>query len=146
MNISYRELQAIVKQARQSYPQECCGVLVGRRKPKLWVTRSVRAENLNLDHATDSYEIAPEELQKVDKSLGGTDEEIVGFYHSHPDQPPLPSLLDKERAQADHCYLIITVNAEKEVEGRAWVMNDGHWEEVPIEYEIIGFAADKADG
>jgi len=137
MRIAQALLEDIIAHARGCYPEECCGLLIGRREPRFSVTRIHRAANLNRSRAHDRYEIDPREFHQVDKTTWGTEEEIIGFYHSHPGHPPFPSAFDRERAWSSYCYLIIGVNAEGESDSRAWVWRESppRWEEEPLEVE-----------
>ena len=54
--------------------------------------------------------IRPEELRRFEKALEGTGEAVVGFYHSHPDHPAVPSLFDQDNAWPWYTYLVISVD------------------------------------
>jgi len=132
-------LNEIIAHAREAFPEECCGLLVGLREPASGgVVKSVhRMTNLNRARAGDRYEIDPLEFHRVDKTLWGKEEEIIGLYHSHPNHPPLPSGFDAERAWPSYCYLIVAIDADGNVEPRAWrrrASPEG-WEEEAVETE-----------
>ena len=136
MKIPRALLAEIIAHAKAAFPEECCGLLIGRRAP-LVVTRIHRATNLNRERAADRYEIDPREFHRADKTTWNTEEEIVGFYHSHPNHPPRPSAFDSARAWPAYCYLIVAVNDAGEVEPRAWRCGDAPepWAEETIEME-----------
>ena len=74
-------------QAAAAYPEECCGILIGKREPEsIVVSRVVRCANAapRPDRGR-RFEIHPRTLLKVVRDLRDSDEEVVGFYHSHPD-------------------------------------------------------------
>jgi proteasome lid subunit RPN8/RPN11 len=50
--------------------------------------------------------------------------EILGIYHSHPDHPSRPSGFDRERAWPEWVYIILSIEAGKYRDGRAWVLKD----------------------
>ncbi len=77
------------------------------------------------------------ELHQINKTTWGKTEEIIGFYHSHADQPPLPTDSDSQRAWPSYCYLIIGVKRDGEIEHRAWVRqsSDDDWREEAVEIE-----------
>lgn len=77
------------------------------------------------------------ELHQVNKTTWGKKEEILGFYHSHPDSPATPSDHDSQHAWPSYCYLIVNVKASGEAEPRAWHRRaaSGQWEEEIVEVE-----------
>ena len=97
----------IINHAKESYPHEACGALVGEQKSNLReqeseasknIVHSCRMENTNKDRANDRYEINPKELLKIEKEASSNGLEVIGFYHSHPDHPDRPSVFDREMA------------------------------------------------
>ena len=71
-----------------TYPNECCGILLGRADADgIHVTSLLRAGNTRTDSAHNRYHIAPEELIAAQRQARNSGLDIVGFYHSHPDHP-----------------------------------------------------------
>ena len=50
--------------------------------------------------------------------------DIIGFYHSHPDHPDIPSEFDREKAWPDYSYIISSIMGGKEGSTRSWLLND----------------------
>ena len=93
----------------ETYPQECCGALLGRCGRDGWrVELAVRADNARADSARSRYEIAPAELVKIEREARGRGLEIAGFYHSHPDHPAEWSETDLAEAHWVGCSYVIT--------------------------------------
>jgi proteasome lid subunit RPN8/RPN11 len=104
----------------EAYPHECCGVLVGSADVDGWtVAYAVRAANIRTDLPQNRYAIAPVELVKILREARKDGLEIAGFYHSHPDHPPIWSQIDLAEAHWLGCSYLITEVAE----GRAAVTN-----------------------
>jgi len=123
--ISRRLLRRIETHARQAYPEECCGILVGvRRGDGVVVASSHPAANRSEDGKCDRYEIDPAEILRVSRASQDEGREIVGFHHSHPDHPSAPSVADAARAWAGYVYVITAVAACGHVETRAWVYDE----------------------
>ncbi len=102
----YRELRA---HGEETYPNECCGALLGRATPDGWrVEASVRAGNTRTDSAHNRYRIAPIELVRIEREARGRGLEIAGFYHSHPDHPAQWSRTDFVEAHWLGCSYVIT--------------------------------------
>lgn len=110
----------IIAHAKDSYPNECCGVLVGGCYKGRRVFECHRVTNINIDRAMDRYVIDPKELNLIDKMSRVQGMDIVGFYHSHPDHPAKPSETDREWGQPGYSYVIVSVKGGKEVQVRSW--------------------------
>ncbi len=72
------------------------------------VVQIVRAGNTRTDSAHNRYNIAPQELVKIQRQARGLGVDIVGFYHSHPDHPPQWSPTDFAEAHWIGCSYVIT--------------------------------------
>ena len=97
------------RHGEETYPHECCGVLLGRSRPEGWsVTAVVRAGNTRTDSAHNRYQIAPIELVKIQREANRQGLDIAGFYHSHPDHPAQWSATDFAEAHWIGCSYVIT--------------------------------------
>jgi proteasome lid subunit RPN8/RPN11 len=100
---------AIRLHGEQTYPHECCGVLLGRSVDGAnEVDEAVRAGNTRTDSAHNRYNIAPQELVKIQRQGRERGLDIVGFYHSHPDHPAQWSKTDFAEAHWLGCSYVIT--------------------------------------
>jgi len=109
LKISQSEYDAIRQHGEETYPHECCGVLLGRTDDHVRiVSRSVRCGNTRSDSPHNRYHIAPQELLRIQSEARGAGVEIVGFYHSHPDHPARWSKTDLEEAHWIGCSYVIT--------------------------------------
>ena len=113
----YGEIRA---HGEETYPHECCGVLLGHSSPEGWrVNTAVRAGNTRTDSAHNRYHIAPVELVKIQREASSQGLDIAGFYHSHPDHPAQWSPTDFAEAHWIGCSYVIT----EVVKGKAQVTN-----------------------
>ncbi|HUA97145.1 MAG TPA: M67 family metallopeptidase [Terracidiphilus sp.] len=114
LRISREVYGAMRAHGEETYPQECCGALLGRAQADGWrVEAMVRAENARgkeagMEAARSRYEIAPAELVRIEREARGRGLEIAGFYHSHPDHPARWSETDLEEAHWVGCAYVIT--------------------------------------
>lgn len=100
---------AIRKHGEETYPHECCGILLGRNEDgDNQVEEAIRAGNTRTDSAHNRYHIAPQELIKAQRTGRERGLDIVGFYHSHPDHPAMWSQTDLAEAHWMNCSYIIT--------------------------------------
>ncbi|MGA7846846.1 MAG: M67 family metallopeptidase [Thermoplasmata archaeon] len=117
MNVSLSPelVETIRRHAEATYPEECCGFLVAREPagethPIRRLVRVTPMENEVEGPRGRRFVIPPETLRQFESSLEGTGEAVVGFYHSHPDHPAVPSLFDQEHAWPWYTYLVLAVD------------------------------------
>jgi proteasome lid subunit RPN8/RPN11 len=94
----------------ETYPHECCGVLLGRFEDdglKI-VSHVARCGNTRVDSPQNRYNIDPRELIRIQREGRERGEDIVGFYHSHPDHPAQWSPTDLAEAHWFGCSYLIT--------------------------------------
>ncbi len=97
----------------ETYPHECCGVLLGRfddgsGPATKTVARIARCGNTREDSPHNRYHIDPKELVRIQREGRERGEDIVGFYHSHPDHPAQWSSTDLAEAHWLGCSYVIT--------------------------------------
>src|SRR5271154_6135617 len=116
LRIEYADYEALRAHGEETYPNECCGVLLGKSiagegnnsEAMNYVQQIVRAGNTRTDSAHNRYQIAPQEVVKIQRLARGMGLDIVGFYHSHPDHPAQWSKTDFAEAHWLGCSYIIT--------------------------------------
>lgn len=128
MRIAKPMLEAIMAAAEAAYPDECCGLLVGRDAEggDIEVTAVAPSPNQAAGSHRDSFEVSPQLRFDVMRKLqagntgAGRPERIVGHYHSHPDHPAEPSDRDLEMAfEPDLVWLIVGVEKGRATQARA---------------------------
>jgi proteasome lid subunit RPN8/RPN11 len=151
LQISYADYEALRAHGEETYPHECCGVLLGKNEPGTGnrVQQLVRAGNTRTDSAHNRYNIAPQELVKIQRQARGLGLDIVGFYHSHPDHPAQWSPTDFAEAHWLGCsYLITSVENGKAAVTNSFLLTgtteeDKKFEDEAIEIEIAEAQANK---
>jgi proteasome lid subunit RPN8/RPN11 len=124
MYVSTQCLDQLRQVAETGYPLEVCGLLVGTASESGWDIQQLRpVANLNTERAADRFQLDPAAYQSIDRELRGTDFEIVGVYHSHPDCPAKPSPTDLSSAWEGFAYPIVSICDGKAVEIRCWSLN-----------------------
>ncbi len=112
--IATAALRVILSAAEASYPDESCGLLIGRHESggAIVISRVQESENVATDRRGERFEIDPRLRLRTMRSLGNGPDAIVGHYHSHPDRPARPSPLDVHRAyEPDLIWMITAVSA-----------------------------------
>jgi len=117
--------EAIVAHAERSYPHECCGFLLGAAPGSVKQVREVRgASNARDDSPANRYRIDPDEMFRVQRASQERGDEILGFYHSHPDVEARPSDYDRRHAWPWYSYVIVPVIRGGAGSPLAWVLDD----------------------
>ncbi len=106
-----RKLESEIRaHGEHAFPEECCGLLIGRYKNGVPVVTEVRRmRNTNEGSRNTRYNIDPLELISVDRELENTDLEMIGIYHSHPNHPSRPSETDLKFAWPNLSYIVLSV-------------------------------------
>jgi proteasome lid subunit RPN8/RPN11 len=113
--ISKKDLETIIEILEDAYPEEGCGAILGYKEGDRWSVREiVLLKNAAQPDRKRQYEIAPVDLLRLMRREREEKLSILGFFHSHPDHPPLPSETDRKAAWEGYCYPIFSI-----VEG-AW--------------------------
>ena len=119
-------LKQITEAAEAAYPEECCGLLVGRSEPSgdRVVTGVVASPNVASGGARDRFEVDPQVRFDVQRALEDGPESIVGHYHSHPDGAAEPSARDLEMAwEPALVWLIVAVEDGRATETTAHLLD-----------------------
>ena len=139
----------IRRHGEETYPHECCGVLLGRSRIDEngdgvnEVEDAVLAGNTRTDSAHNRYQIAPQELIRIQRQARERGLDIVGFYHSHPDHPAQWSKTDFAEAHWLGCsYVISSVRAAVAQETNSFLLTgtseeNKAFEDEPLEVAVL---------
>lgn len=138
-NADYDQLR---RHGEETYPFECCGVLLGQFTGQDRVVQEViRCGNTRADRPQDRYHIDPKELIRIQRQATAKGLDIVGFYHSHPDHPARWSQTDLAEAHWMGCsYVITSVERGQAHDTNAFVLHGDTEENKRLETEEIHVA------
>lgn len=125
--ISPRHLQTISHHAAASYPEECCGFLIGHSgdgEETTVVERVLSVGNERAESRHNRYLINPETVLAAHKEARALGLDVMGYYHSHPDHPARPSEFDREHAWPGLSYVIVSVEQGKVADTRSWRLSE----------------------
>jgi len=123
--VSAADMDAIGRHAVRTYPEECCGFLLGEeRGGTTRVDRVVPAANERQDSRHNRFVMSPETVLAAHKEARAAGLAVVGYYHSHPDHPAEPSEFDREHAWPGLSYLIVSVRRGEVDRARSWRLRD----------------------
>jgi proteasome lid subunit RPN8/RPN11 len=124
-------VRAIRAHAERDYPGECCGALLGRAgagpAPGVtkWVLALEPAENRReAEDAPRRFLITADDYRAIERVAREKSLDVLGFYHSHPDQPARPSEYDREHALPSYSYVIVSVRQGRAEEFTSWTLDD----------------------
>jgi proteasome lid subunit RPN8/RPN11 len=124
IELNEQQLTEMREHAQRDYPFECCGLMLGRFADG----RKVMAQTYPISNAREEeakrnrFLIRPEELMRGEKYARENGFEVVGFYHSHPDDRAVPSQYDLEHAWPTYSYIVVSVEKGQAVDLRSWEM------------------------
>jgi len=106
MRVARAVLDAVIAHARETAPDECCGLLLGRDGV---VVETVRTVNV-ADERETRFVIDPKGHLDGQRDARRRGLDVAGFYHSHPRSAASPSATDRaEASYPDHLYLIVSL-------------------------------------
>lgn len=141
MKVRRGDLERIFAHAREGYPFEVCGVLTSAEPDTGAVTRIVPVANRETAEPRVRYQIAPEDLIRIQRDESAAGREIVGYYHSHPDHPARPSETDRriaaEGLSDGVLHMVIAVEGGVRTTPSAWIFREATqaFEEEALEIE-----------
>lgn len=136
LSFPHRCYLALRRAAEQAYPEEACGILLGRREGSNEIVERLIACTNADPEPTRRYSIPPQELIAAQREARDEQLEILGFYHSHPDHPAEASDTDLNEAYWTGCiYLICGVEQGKLMEVSAVRLHVRKWTRVRIHFQ-----------
>jgi proteasome lid subunit RPN8/RPN11 len=117
LKIGHKEYEVLRQHGEETYPYECCGLLLGGTNGDERVVATVaRAGNTRTDSAHNRYNIDPKDYIRIQREGRERGEDVIGFYHSHPDHPARWSPTDLAEAHwPGYSYVITSVEKGKAV-------------------------------
>ncbi len=132
----------ICEHGERDYPYECCGLLLGKfgnagtkNVQEIYPISNAREESAKRNR----FLIRPEELMRGERYAQSKKLDVLGFYHSHPDHPAVPSQYDLEHAWPVYSYIVVAIQAGSVGDLRSWEMKTDRTEF--IEEEILSLTA-----
>ena len=117
--------EAIRAHGAAEYPEECCGALLGEVVEE--TARVLRAEplaNERTDERRRRFRINPWEYRRMERLADAEGLALLGFYHSHPDHPAIPSEYDRAHAFPFFHYVVMAVAGGRPGEVSSWILSE----------------------
>jgi proteasome lid subunit RPN8/RPN11 len=106
-----------------AYPNECCGVLIGEvDKTGVKIVKHIETIHNDFEDGEQYHRflITPENILNAEKTARLMKLDVIGFYHSHPDCPAIPSDYDRDHALPFYSYVIVSVRQGEAKELASW--------------------------
>ncbi len=137
LKIGAVDVKHIHAHAREGYPEEIAGAIVGMNVDGMKIVVDVwRAENTHEEERSRRFLIEPLKIREFEERADERDMDVLGFYHSHPDHPAEPSEYDRDHAWPGYSYIIASVSESGVEDMRSWALKDdrsGYDEETIVE-------------
>jgi proteasome lid subunit RPN8/RPN11 len=125
IRLSPETLEEIRSHGAGTYPEECCGALVGSVQGGSKSVLHLRPfRNGNPEGRERRYFVGPDDWRDAETWAQARGLDIVGIYHSHPDHPARPSEFDREHAWPWYSYLIVSVERGRPEDVTSWVLSE----------------------
>jgi proteasome lid subunit RPN8/RPN11 len=137
VGISRELTERIREHGVETYPDECCGALLGTDHDVLAydpnpAARKISREVVSLfplvnrrdDSPRNRFSVTADDVREAEKAATAQGLEVVGWYHSHPDHPARPSDYDRDHAWPWYSYIIVSVHAGVPQDMTSWRLQD----------------------
>ena len=90
------------------------------------IVESVRAltNSFEANEQYHRFKLDPKEYIQVEKDAGAAGKLVLGFYHSHPDHPAIPSEYDRAHAWPFYSYVIVSIMSRKPANMTSWLLDE----------------------
>ena len=112
----------MVDQLEGAFPNEAGGFLLGHMDAETVIIRdTVAVDNVfAIEEQHHRYAMTPADWMRLEDEAEARGLSLVGYYHSHPDSPAIPSEYDREHALPNFVYLITSVMMARAADMRVW--------------------------
>ena len=115
---------AMVAHARASYPNECCGAMLGSSDGESKTVReAIALQNAFEGAQAARYELRPEDLLAADKAARERSMDLIGIYHSHPDCDAYFSKTDLQNSCPWYSFVVLSVQKGEFHHANSWLPN-----------------------
>ncbi len=116
--------QAMVSHAQATYPNECCGAMLGVIDGDSKTVREAMALQNAFDGAQAArYELRPADLLAADKAARDRQLDLIGIYHSHPDCDAYFSQTDLKNSCPWYSFVVLSIREGEFHHANSWLPN-----------------------
>jgi proteasome lid subunit RPN8/RPN11 len=123
--ISNELIDKIKAHGEETYNEECCGAIFGNSNENAkTILDLLKFKNEKEVNRQNRFLITPDQYRSAENAAKAKNYELLGFYHSHPDHPAIPSQFDTDHALPWFIYIIVSVNKRRAGDLTAWILKD----------------------
>ena len=124
IEIEAQPWREMVAHARSTYPNECCGAMLGTvNDGHKKVIIAMPLENASSGSQAARYELRPEDLLAADKAARERKMELIGIYHSHPDCDAYFSQTDLKNSCPWYSFVVLSIQQGEFHHANSWLPN-----------------------
>ena len=127
ISLSEELIKQIEAHGERDYPHECGGMLIGRfdNENGKKIVELLPMENASEESTRHNRVlILPKDVMRAERYAREKKLDVVGYYHSHPDDRAVPSQFDLDHALPVWSYIIVSVLRGKAADIRSWEMEN----------------------
>jgi proteasome lid subunit RPN8/RPN11 len=110
IHIEEEPWRAMVTHAEGTYPNECCGAMLGvSADGRKTVQVALPLENAFGGPQANRYELRPEDLLRAEHAARAQSLDLIGIYHSHPDCGAYFSETDLKNSCPWYSFVVLSV-------------------------------------
>ena len=126
IRLNEKHIAEIKSHGESTYPNECGGMLIGRFEDggAKTIVETFPLENSSEENQRNRVLLLPKDVLRAEKYARENKLDVIGYYHSHPDDRAVPSQYDLDHALPVWSYIIVSVLEGKAVDVRSWEMEN----------------------
>jgi proteasome lid subunit RPN8/RPN11 len=114
----------MVEHARKTYPNECCGAMLGSLDDGgKQVKIALPLDNVSQGSQAARYELRPEDLLHADREARRHQMDLIGIYHSHPDCGAYFSETDLKNSCPWYSFVVLSIQKGEFDHANSWLPN-----------------------
>jgi proteasome lid subunit RPN8/RPN11 len=124
ISIERKPWREMVNHAQVTYPNECCGAMIGTMDGDTkTVIHAVALDNVSAGPQAARYELRPEDLLRADREARERKMDLIGIYHSHPDCDAYFSGTDLKNSCPWYSFVVLSIQNARFHHANSWLPN-----------------------
>jgi proteasome lid subunit RPN8/RPN11 len=124
IRIDLNPWRQMVEHARATYPNECCGAMLGTAADgQKHVVIAMPLENATAGSQRARYELRPADLLHAEREARKQNMDLVGIYHSHPDCGAYFSETDLKNSCPWYSFVVLSIQKGEFDHANSWLPN-----------------------
>ena len=128
ISIERQPWREMVNHAQVTYPNECCGAMIGTISSgpdgdTKTVVYALALDNASAGPQAARYELRPEDLLRADREARERKMDLIGIYHSHPDCDAYFSETDLKNSCPWYSFVVLSIQKARFDHANSWLPN-----------------------